>query len=405
MPDAAHLGHVTAQAAFAVAHAFFESLDVEQTCWRIAHDAARALGPATQCLLFEYDHAANVLVAMAASGADVRDLVGERLTLGAERPSLEVLRSHRGAGAALWLLRGQELAALQRLLRGEPVIAEPLAVRSELIGLLLFASTKPARSFSTAEAALAHQLAQLAGSAVHNARLYRNAMRGQGRLEGMLFRMSRARERERKTFAATVHDDVLQSMVGALYALDALRDTVKEEGLADYDHVIRMLRLTVEDARRIIWDLRPAVLDGLGLAEALEAIADRMAIDGAAEVSTHLKPIDGIGEGVSTALYRVGREALLNADRHAQARHIDIRLALEDSSDGSALKLTVVDDGCGFDTQGERPSGHFGLVMMEEQAAAVGGLLRIESRVGEGTNVQFTLPAVRVSPDAQGEEL
>lgn len=400
MTDEGHLDDTGARNAYAITRAFFGSLDVDQTCWRIATETSQALKPA-QCVLFEYDHAANVLVATASSGPSVQSLVGQRLSLGDQRIPIETIRRHEEISGDLLFLHEQDHVALRRLLSMGAVLAEPLAVRNELIGLLLLVSTGQTEPFDEDTAALAHELAELAALALHNARLYRNCLRTQGRLEGMLARMSQVREGERKAFAATVHDDVLQAVVGAVYALEALRDVVKDEGLADFDHVLHMLRLSVEDARHIIWELRPAVLDGLGLAEALAVIADRIAVDGTAKVSAQLKTIDEISESASTAVYKVGREALLNAERHAHARTIEIRLAEVDSAEGPLLNLTVKDDGVGFDAGLARPAGHYGLLMMEEQAAAVGGVLHLESGVGRGTTVQLILPVSRFTHPSQ----
>lgn len=376
--------------ALAFAQGLFESLDVEQTYWRIARDAAQVLGRA-QSLVYDYDHGANLLTAVAASPR-LQDHVGRRVSLGERRPTREA--PCEDLADVDDILPSRRARRLREWLTERTALVVPLSARTECIGLLLVVAEE-GRSFSDEEAAFVVEFGRLASSALHNARLYRNAMRGQGRLEGMLTRMSQAREQERKTYAATVHDDVLQPMVGVIYALDAIRESVTDEGLSDFDHVLRMLRLSVEDARKIIWDLRPAVLDGLGLSEAVGAIADRIAVEGPAEVLTQLAEIGRLNEGQSTAIYKIAREALLNAERHAGAAHIEVRLALEGECGSEIVRLLVQDDGRGFDAAGKRPRGHYGLTMMEEQAAAVGGVLRIESHPGRGSTVELTLPLVR----------
>ena len=382
-----------------MARAFVESLDSDQTWWRITQEASRALKHA-QCLTFDYDHAGNQLVAVAASGLGMEGLVGQRVSLGTAQLAAEE-RRHSVIDVSTLVFDGA-LAGLQQQLRWGRALAVPLAVRGDTLGLMLFVSVYQNRAFGPEEVTLAHEMAELASCAVHNSRLYRNALRSQGRLEAMLNRMSQAREHEHKAFAAMVHDDVLQSVVGAVYALDGLRYSVVDEGLPDFDHVVHMLRLSVEDARKIIWELRPAVLDGLGLKEALGAITDRVAVESGTSVSTSFKEVEGLSEGLTTALYKIGREALLNAELHARATAIRLRLGPVDSVDGPAVSLTVSDNGVGFEACGERPSGHYGLVMMEEQAAAIGGMLLIESEPNEGTTVRLTVPIVRVSPDLHG---
>jgi len=385
-----------AGAALALANAFFESLDVGHTCWSIAQAMSRALVPA-QCVVYLYEHAANELVAAASSDARVGDLAGARLSFGEQRLTVDTVRGLADPGVGSRLLEGDDYAELRRLLCSGTALALPLAVHAELVGVLLVVSFDDGAPIDERRGALASDLARLAGIALQNACLYRNAMRAQGRLEDMLTRMSQVRERERKTFAATVHDDLLQPMVGAIYALDALRDTVTEDGLADFDHVLRMLRLSVEDSRKIIWELRPAVLDGIGLAEALGVIADRIAVESDVKVITSLREVERAGETVSTAAYKIGREALLNAERHSGARNIAVRLDEMGPADAPCLELEVRDDGYGFETEGAVPARHYGLVMMEEQAAAVGGVLQVTSAPGAGTVVRLVVPLVRHS--------
>lgn len=398
--DARVDGEARTEAAFALVRAFFESLDVDQTWWRITKEAGRVFRHA-QCVMFDYDHAANQLVAVAASGAGTERVVGQRISLADPNPSGEEAHRKRVIDASMLIL-DRTHAGLEEQLHAGTAVAMPLAVRGESIGLMLLICRDQEQAFYSGEIKLARELADLASCAIHNARVYRNALRSQGRLEAMLNRMSQAREQEHAAFAAMVHDDVLQAVVGTVYALDGLRYAVAEDCLPDFDRVIHMLRLSVEDARKIIWELRPAVLDGIGLTEALGAITDRIAVESAVAVSTSCSGVDGLNEGVTTALYKIGREALLNADRHAHATNIQLRLAPVDSVDGPAVSLIVSDNGVGFDATGDRQQGHYGLMMMEEQAAAIGGTLRVQSQLGEGTTLELTIPlarAIHAGPD------
>jgi signal transduction histidine kinase len=374
---------------YEVACSFVESLDLDQTFWRVAQNTVRALGQG-QCLLFEYDHAGNALNAVAASGPDVRAFMGRRISL--VQPGQRVgLRGGHVVDLCALMEADEELAGLCALLNSGASITLPLTLRNELVGALAFVAQNRSAPLSLDEVELAAHLAKLAAWAIHNSRQYRYAMRGQGRLEAMLTRMSQVHDRERNAFAAMVHDDILQPMIGAVYALEGLRDVVHDAGIDDYDHVVRMLRMSVEDARKMIWEMRPAVLDGLGLAEALGVIADRIAVERGIKVTTTLQKAEGLAEGLSTAIYKIGREALLNAERHAQASSISIALTASDVESGS-VALVVQDDGTGFAGDGERSPGHYGLVMMEEQAAAVGGTLHIVRNPGGGTTVHLIVP-------------
>jgi signal transduction histidine kinase len=355
---------------YEIACSFAESLDLDQTFWRVAQNSVLALGQG-QCLLFEYDHGQNALSAVAASGTDVRAFVGRSVPFAFPGPPLELMRGAHGVDLASLADQEEDLGDLWGLLDSGTSLTLPLVLRNELVGAQVFIGQNREVPFSLAELALMTRLAKLAACAIHNARLFRNALRGQGRLEAMLTRMSRVHDRERQAFAGMVHDDILQPMVGAIYALEGLHEMVRDEAVEDFEHIVHMLRMSVEDARRMIWELRPAVLDGLGLPEALAVIADRIAVDRKIQMVTSLKDIEGLSERLSTAVYKIGREALLNAERHAHAAAISIWLSESDVEGASVVNLGIQDDGVGFDRDGDRPAGHYGLVMMEEQAISV----------------------------------
>jgi signal transduction histidine kinase len=378
--------------AFAFAEALVENLDLDQRYVRLAERTATMLSPAG-CVVFAYDPADHLLLFVAEAPSAIPSLSGMRLDL-RDADRLGDLRQRLSADPADLVPYSSNQEQFRCALDTGYSVAVPMTHRHELIGMLLIVTPGRTSEYSADELDLLRDIAEVGSRAVFNARQYRNAMRGQGRLEALLTRLWEVREQERKAFASMVHDDILQAVVGTIYALDGLRDAVAESALDDYDYVLRALRMSVEDARKIIWELRPAVLDGLGLAEALGAIADRIAVEGKAAVTTSLKQLPGLGEALSTGIYKIGREALLNAERHANARRIDIALRVEHGPDGRQLLCSVTDDGCGYDADAERARGHYGLVMMEEQAVAIGGVLEVESRKGHGTRVSITVPVL-----------
>jgi signal transduction histidine kinase len=162
----------------------------------------------------------------------------------------------------------------------------------------------------------------------------------------------------------------------------------------DLERAAALLRTTITEARRMIWDLRPPVLDGLGLEGAFAALVQRTI--GSAPASIDIRPdeIDEIGDGAVTALYMVAREALQNVRRHAGEGHLELSLrrCSEESHGQTAVCLRVVDDGCGFDSRAVNRKEHFGLTMMDEQMALVGGTLAVTSALGEGTVVEAVVP-------------
>jgi signal transduction histidine kinase len=134
------------------------------------------------------------------------------------------------------------------------------------------------------------------------------------------------------------------------------------------------------------------VLEGLGLADSLRALADRTDGEGPAHVGASVQDIPGLSQGKTTALYRIAREAVINAKRHARPGHIWLSLRQDEGHGGPLARLLVEDDGDGFDVASRRVDDHYGIAMMEEQAAVVGGSLRIVSEPGRGTLVEGSIP-------------
>jgi signal transduction histidine kinase len=198
---------------------------------------------------------------------------------------------------------------------------------------------------------------------------------------------------ERARLSREVHDTLLQSMFGFALQCDALAEAVPPA-----EHQLRQrlgrLRHDVEDhireARQSIWNLRSPHSENQSFAAAFREAAELAVASVNSRFSFELIGTPGEASAdVEEQLMRIGREAISNAVRHAQASSITASLAYEDS----VITLTVADDGRGFEpvTPSQR-SDHFGLTSMRERAELVGGALRIESRPGGGTSVTAVIP-------------
>lgn len=203
--------------------------------------------------------------------------------------------------------------------------------------------------------------------------------------------MTRAQEEERRRVARELHDEA-QTLVVLSRGLDRLASEtnaspVAHEALGE----LRELALsTIETMRRIGRELRPPMLDHLGLAPALEWLVGRadlhsdLAIRLSIEGET--RRLDGDAE---LTVFRVAQEALSNVVKHADAT--DVLLAIRFDTDGVALNVT--DDGCGFTDSAAPPSGSLGFIGMQERADLVGGRMGVESAPGQGTTVRLWVPA------------
>jgi signal transduction histidine kinase len=201
----------------------------------------------------------------------------------------------------------------------------------------------------------------------------------------------RASEHVRSQLAADLHDGPVQVIAAALMCLDRAARSPDPERLDLIHHARDTIALTMERARRLIFDLNPDVLRSSGLAAAIDDLAILSHRESGVDVHVDVCP-RRYPDDVETIAYRTVSEALANIRKHAQACRVQIAIR----TDGDALDGRVWDDGCGFDTSrygdSRSAAGHLGFRSMRERLAAAGGLLAVKSSPGCGTTVRFRLP-------------
>ncbi len=199
-----------------------------------------------------------------------------------------------------------------------------------------------------------------------------------------------AQERERARVARDLHDEVNQALTGLVLRLEALRSKAPPELSQELVETGAVASQAMQELLRLARQLRPTALDDLGLEAALAGLVEdigrqteiRTAFE--RELSTDVLP--QLSDELQLVTYRVAQEALSNAVRHSGARHIRVRLRLDEHS----LELRVSDDGTGFDVDQTGPG--LGLAGMRERALLVGAALEIDSGPGIGTRVRLWLP-------------
>ncbi|UCH34558.1 MAG: HAMP domain-containing protein [Armatimonadota bacterium] len=239
------------------------------------------------------------------------------------------------------------------------------------------------------------QIARAFHELVQEAALLREMEARSKRLEEFSSRVARAQEEERELIARELHDGLGQALTAIKLDLAAAARAVSPEAEATREHLLKAQRLAdegIDELRRLAFDLRPAALDNLGLVAALESYA-RGFKDRGVTVAVEADAFEPrLPFEVETALYRICQEALTNISKHAQASHAVVRLRREPDT----VRLTVTDDGVGFDTAAvTRSDGTLkgiGLLSMERRAEELGGTFRIESAPGRGTTVYVTVP-------------
>lgn len=218
--------------------------------------------------------------------------------------------------------------------------------------------------------------------------------------------MTHGQELERARLARELHDGPVQDLIVLRQQAEMAEHHLAQNREGDARALLETMRVgeqrIVRELRRLIHALRPAYLEDLGLAPALEMLVKEADERGSAAVRLKMaSPARRLPEEIELAAYRIAQEALSNAIAHAQADEIVVRLTLAQDQ----LLLQVIDDGVGF-TLPEHPSqltrsAHYGLVGMRERASLLGGRVQIVTAPGQGTQVTAELPT---EPSGDGQE-
>ncbi|MCB0170512.1 MAG: sensor histidine kinase, partial [Anaerolineae bacterium] len=199
---------------------------------------------------------------------------------------------------------------------------------------------------------------------------------------------------ERNRLAREIHDTLAQSLTGIALRLETI-DAMLEAG-ADPNQVrdavqqgLRLTQSTLEEARRSVLDLRAAPLAGRNLVEALMLLISEYERQSDQPQIT-LNVVGGnrpLPVRLEMGLYRIAQEGLNNIAQHAGAAQVEIELAITPEQ----VRLTIEDDGRGFDPT-DVPTGHFGLIGLNERIKLLGGRLILESSPGAGVRIEVTIP-------------
>jgi signal transduction histidine kinase len=270
----------------------------------------------------------------------------------------------------------------------------PLVYQQEPVGELILAPRAPGETFSAGDRRLLEDLARQVGVAAHNVRLAAETMRLNADLQRSRERLVTAREEERRRLRRELHDGLAPTLAALNLQAGQIKGLLRAdpqgaESLADAWRAD--MRATIASVRRLAYELRPPVLDELGLVAAIEERARRAG--GLLRVTVDAPAALGaLPAAVEVAAFRIAQEALTNVEPHANAHTCIIKLWVADGSDSqAALTIEVSDDGVGLPPAARHRSG-VGIVSMRERAEELGGTCLVESRPGGGTRVWACLP-------------
>jgi signal transduction histidine kinase len=239
----------------------------------------------------------------------------------------------------------------------------------------------------------------------HRKRVTKTARPRSARFRAPARRVAEIRELERTHIARELHDQVGPILSLARLDLEALHHTATTS--SDRRLIASgklLLDQAIERVRTLSFELRPALVEEVGLTAAVASYARRAETRGGMTVHAALEPVDGlVSKDVATACFRVLQEAVTNAIRHAHGQRLEVQLAIR----AGALELQIADDGRGFDLEALNASrsseGRMGLLAMRERAVGAGGTCTLQSALGIGTVVRARFPLHR-SPRAQPGE-
>lgn len=268
----------------------------------------------------------------------------------------------------------------------------PLIAQDQTVGILNLLLPQ-GRSFSGEELHMLESIGHELAITIQRARLFEQVRDQEHTRRELLQRLLVAQEEERRRIAQDLHDHAGQMMTALIIQLAQLASrTEYADGQmsAALQKLHTLAQQGLDDLRKLVYDLRPSVLDDLGLGPAIRSYMDTYVRPAGLQVDLHLADMENrLPQELETVAFRIIQEASTNVLRHAQAHRIEVRVDRR----GEGLLIMVRDDGIGFDPeQGGRDKATLGIHGMRERAQLVGGTLQVLSVPGVGTTILARLP-------------
>jgi signal transduction histidine kinase len=370
-----------------ISSAVASSLDLQQTLTVVTDYATQLLDVAATSIALKTE---GGLWFAAASGESADFVLGRRMAL--------------GQGIAGWVMEHGEAVLVPDVSQDPRFFADfdregqfttrsilcvPLQTKEQTIGAIELINKADDR-FGPQDMQLLALLASPAATAIENARLFEEVRAGRDRLQLLSRRLVEVQEAERRHIARELHDEVGQVLTGLKLTLEMGASLPPEEFKANLEEAQALVNELMAEVRNLSLDLRPAMLDDLGLLPALLWHFERYTAQ--TQVHVAFKQIGlerRFQQEIETVAYRVIQEALTNVARHAGVGNVTVRVWVDDE----ALNVQVEDQGAGFDLEAAlAASASSGLSGMYERVGLLGGQLRIESEPGTGTLLTARLP-------------
>jgi len=277
--------------------------------------------------------------------------------------------------------------------------AVPIICGEHVFGALTVFHVGRRRGFTDADLSVAVELGRQTGIAIENARLHE-------RTRFYVRQVTRAQEDERKRIARELHDETIQSLVvvsRSLEGLSGFADQLPEAAQQKIAALQDLLTETIGGVRRFVQDLRPPMLDHLGLVASVEALASDLREDGVEAVVRIAGEPRRLEPEEELMLFRIVQEAMGNTRRHSRAGRVEVHMEFL----ADRVSVRISDDGCGFRVP-KRIDAYvseekLGLIGMKERARTLGGTVDIRSQPGLGTRVTVEIPTQESAGTTTGD--
>lgn len=273
-------------------------------------------------------------------------------------------------------------------------VSIPLIAKDRVLGVMNL-STRDEHGFMVGSIALVNSLSNQVAMAIENATLYGEIREKEESRRELLRQIISIEEEQRKRIARGLHDEVSQSLTGLALKVAAVSAALPCDARVKsrFDEIQALTVRMLDEISRVVYELRPTLLDDLGLIAAIEWLTDKHLDEARIKVSFETKGDRRmLLPPVEIALFRITQEAITNIVRHADATNVSVTLEFQEN----LVAIDIVDDGVGFRPErvgvSQETGRGFGLLGMKERAELLSGNLTVESEEGKGTRIHIEIP-------------
>jgi PAS domain S-box-containing protein len=386
-----------------VSQSITRSLHLEMLLATVVDSFTRMINAST-CFIMLIDDKRNLLYGAAASGRHNGFFKKTEIKLNENALAVLTVKERRSFTVENASKDPRTNKKLVEHFKTKSLLSVPLIIKEKVIGVVLLDETRYYRNFTDEEVKRVTALAGQVAVAIENANLYQAVTKHIERLQTLSSAIVNIQEEERRRIARELHDETAQALTSIKMNIEAVEKEVArlagegvEQVLTRIGEVKNQLIETVDELRRLSYDLRPAILDDMGLIPTLRWYAEDFSKRTGVSVHLHVaEQQKRFPPKIEILFYRIVQEALTNVAKHAQAESVAISLERKDLT----ASLYITDDGKGFEVKryfSSAPGSRrgLGILGMKERVELNGGTFYIDSEPGEGTRISIRVPIMK----------